>query len=63
MDDILIYNCNIQEHQGHLRTILELIENNNLYLNLIKSKFATKEVNFLGHIIGGLGRFKWMTPR
>ncbi|KAA3461417.1 reverse transcriptase [Gossypium australe] len=39
------------EHTEHLRTILQILRDNQLYAKFSKSEFWLKEVGFLGHII------------
>jgi hypothetical protein len=51
IDDILIYSQNEQEHEEHLRKVLQRLRDCQLYAKLSKSKFWISEVLFLGHII------------
>ncbi|MEG0619337.1 MAG: reverse transcriptase domain-containing protein [Bacilli bacterium] len=51
LDDILIHSKNISEHFEHLKTVLTILKENNVSINFEKSKFATEEVRYLGHII------------
>ncbi|KAA3477172.1 DNA/RNA polymerases superfamily protein [Gossypium australe] len=55
IDDILIYSHDGNEHAEHLRTVLQILRDNQLYAKFIKSKFWLKEVEFLGHIVLGDG--------
>jgi hypothetical protein len=54
--DILIFSKNEEEHDEHLRLVLQKLRENQLYAKLSKYKFWLKEVSFLGHIIseGGI---------
>jgi hypothetical protein len=56
IDDILVYSRNEEEHEGHLRLVLQKLKDNQLYANLSKCEFWLKEVSFLGHVItrGGI---------
>jgi hypothetical protein len=56
IDDILIFSKNEEEHDEHLRLVLQKLRENQLYANLSKCEFWLKEVSFLGHIIskGGI---------
>jgi hypothetical protein len=56
IDDILIFSKNEEEHDKHLRLVLQKLRENQLYTKLSKCEFWWKEVSFLGHIIseGGL---------
>jgi hypothetical protein len=51
IDDILIYSKNEQEHEEHLRMVLQRLQDCQLYAKLSKCEFRTSEVLFLGHII------------
>jgi hypothetical protein len=56
IDDILMFSKNEEEHEEHLRLVLQKLRENQLYAKLSKCKFWLKEVSFLGHIIseGGI---------
>jgi hypothetical protein len=56
IDDILIFSKNEEEHDEHLRLVLQKLRENQLYTKLNKCEFWLKEVSFLGHIIseGGI---------
>ncbi|XP_066373057.1 uncharacterized protein [Miscanthus floridulus] len=51
IDDILVYSATIEEHEQHLRIVLEKLRQNQLYAKFRKCKFWLKEVAFLGHIL------------
>nr|GEX37014.1 putative reverse transcriptase domain-containing protein [Tanacetum cinerariifolium] len=51
IDDILIYSKNKEEHEEHLRIILELLQKENLYAKFSKCEFWLDSVKFLGHVI------------
>ncbi|KAD5802577.1 hypothetical protein E3N88_13937 [Mikania micrantha] len=51
IDDILIYSKTEQEHEDHLRKVLELLRTEQLYAKFSKCEFWLKEVHFLGHVI------------
>jgi hypothetical protein len=51
MDDILIYSRNEAEHAEHLKAVLQLLKDNQLYCKLSKCDFAKDKVEFLGHIV------------
>ncbi|KAA3461490.1 Retrotransposon protein [Gossypium australe] len=55
IDDILIYSQEENEHAEHLRTILQILRDNQLYAKCSKSEFWLKKVGFLGHIVSGDG--------
>ena len=51
IDDIQVYSNYAQEHEYHLRIILQIIRENQLFAKLSKCDFWLKEVSFLGHIV------------
>ena len=51
IDDILVYSKNEQEHEQHLRIVLQTLREKQLYAKLSKCDFLLKEVSFLGHIV------------
>jgi hypothetical protein len=55
IDDILIYSQNEQEHEEHLRKVLQRLRDCQLYAKLSKCEFWISEVIFLGHIINQEG--------
>jgi hypothetical protein len=52
---ILIYSQNEQEHEEHLRKVLQRLRDCQLYAKLSKCEFWISEVLFLGHIINREG--------
>ena len=55
IDDILVYSKDAQEHEKHLRIVLETLREKRLYAKLSKCDFWLKEVSFLGHIVSAEG--------
>ncbi|GJW53536.1 putative reverse transcriptase domain-containing protein [Tanacetum coccineum] len=55
IDDILIYSCNKEEHEDHLRIIIELLKKEKLYAKFSKCDFWISIVQFLGHVIDSQG--------
>ncbi|GJU22316.1 hypothetical protein Tco_1155658 [Tanacetum coccineum] len=51
IDDILIYSKTKEEHDAHLRLILELLKKEELYAKFSKCDFWLSKVQFLGHVI------------
>nr|GEX20319.1 putative reverse transcriptase domain-containing protein [Tanacetum cinerariifolium] len=51
IDDILIYSKSKQEHEEHLKLILELLKKEQLYAKFSKCEFWIPKVQFLGHVI------------
>jgi hypothetical protein len=56
IDDILVYSKNEEEHEGHLRLVLQKLREYKLYAKLSKCEFWLNEVSFFGHVIteGGI---------
>jgi hypothetical protein len=55
LDDILIYSKMEEEHERHLRLILDALRKNQFYGKLKKCAFWLSEVAFLGHVINQHG--------
>jgi hypothetical protein len=51
IDDILIYSKDHQEHAEHLRIVLKILREKQLYAKFSKCEFWLSEVKFLGHVI------------
>jgi hypothetical protein len=51
IDDILIYSRSEEDHEEHLRLVLQKLQEHKLYAMVSKSEFWLKQVAFLGHII------------
>src|SRR4051812_16241792 len=51
IDDILVYSKSKEEHEGHLRLILEKLREHKLYAKFSKCEFWLEEVGFLGHVM------------
>nr|GEW41195.1 hypothetical protein [Tanacetum cinerariifolium] len=50
IDDILVYSKSREEHEQHLRIMLELLRKEQLYAKFSKCEFWLREVQFLGHV-------------
>jgi hypothetical protein len=55
IDDILVYSETKEEHEEHLRLVLEKLRANQLYAKFSKCEFWLTEVAFLGHVISAGG--------
>ncbi|GJR68335.1 putative reverse transcriptase domain-containing protein [Tanacetum coccineum] len=55
IDGILIYSRNKEEHEEHLKLILELLKKEELYAKFSKCEFWIPKVQFLGHVIDSKG--------
>jgi hypothetical protein len=53
--NILVYSETEEEHEKHLRLVLEKLRANRLYVKFSKCEFWLMEVTFLGHVISARG--------
>ena len=51
VDDILIYSQSEWEHEYHLRIVLQLLRDHQVYTKFSKCEFWLTEVRFLGHMV------------
>jgi hypothetical protein len=54
-DDILIYSSTMSNHVKHLRAVLEVLKQNQLYAKFSKCTFGQSKIEYLGHLISGEG--------
>lgn len=55
LDDILIHSKTAEDHQRHVRQVLEVLRRERFYVCESKSSFANSETKFLGHIVSSEG--------
>jgi hypothetical protein len=55
MDDILVNSKSIEDHVTHLREVLTLLQQQQLYVKRSKCTFASSKLEYLGHIISADG--------
>ncbi|GJX93745.1 putative reverse transcriptase domain-containing protein [Tanacetum coccineum] len=55
IDDILIYSKSKEDHEIHLKLVLELLKKENLFAKFSKCDFLLQEVHFLGHVVNSNG--------
>ena len=55
IDDILIYSKTKEEHDEHLRIILQVLREHKLYAKLSKCEFFKDKIQYLGHVISKEG--------
>lgn len=55
IDDVIVYSRNMEEHQEHLRLVLEKCQKAGLRLKFKKCSFGANVVNYLGHTISANG--------
>ena len=57
VDDILIYSKSEEDHEGHLRIVLQTLSEHQLYAKFSKCEFWLTKVRFLGHVVSVSGVF------
>nr|GEW61959.1 putative reverse transcriptase domain-containing protein [Tanacetum cinerariifolium] len=55
IDDILIYSKFKEEHEVHLKLVLELLKKEKLFAKFFKCEFWLQEVHFLRHVVNNDG--------
>ena len=55
VDDIFIYSQSEWEHEYHLRILLQLLRDHQLYAKFSKCECWLTEVRFLGHVVSASG--------
>ena len=55
VDEILIYSQSEEEHEDHLRVVLQLLRDHQLYAKFRKCEFWLTMVRFLGHVVSVSG--------
>jgi hypothetical protein len=73
IDDILIYSKNREEHEEHLRLLLQVLREHQLYAKFSKCDFFQKKIHYLGHVLSKEGVavdpdkirsiMEWPTPK
>lgn len=51
INDILIYSKNKEQHEMHLRTVLETLRKEKLYAKFKKCEFWLDQIVFLSHVV------------
>ena len=55
IDDILVYSSSPEIHEVHLRSVLQRLGEQHLYVKFSKCEFWQTRVVFLGHVVSGEG--------
>ena len=55
VNDILIYFKSEEDHKDHLRVVLQVLRDHQLYAKFSKCEFWLTEVKFLGHVVSASG--------
>jgi Reverse transcriptase (RNA-dependent DNA polymerase)/RNase H-like domain found in reverse transcriptase/Integrase zinc binding domain/Chromo (CHRromatin Organisation MOdifier) domain/Retroviral aspartyl protease len=55
LDDILIFSNNAEDHEKHIRIVLDILRKHQFYCKQSKCEFNKAEVKYLGHIVGRHG--------
>ena len=61
IDDILVYSKSKEEHEEHIRIVLQVLREHQIYTNFSKCDFYKPQIQYLGHIISEMGIF--MDPK
>ena len=51
MDDVLVFGTDQEEHDRHLKAVLQRLERAGATLNREKCEFGKDSIKFLGHVI------------
>jgi Reverse transcriptase (RNA-dependent DNA polymerase)/Retroviral aspartyl protease len=55
LDDILVFSKTAEEHEQHLRSVLQTLREHKYYIKPSKCEFFQTELKYLGHIISEAG--------
>jgi hypothetical protein len=55
LDDILVYSKSKEEHENHLRMVLQVLREHQLYAKLRKCSFYHNQIHYLGHTMSKEG--------
>ncbi|KAH9259904.1 hypothetical protein BASA81_001662 [Batrachochytrium salamandrivorans] len=55
LDDIVVYSDNLEDHKEHVRQVLQILKENNLFCKAEKCHFYQTEIKYLGYIISPNG--------
>ena len=55
IDDIIVYSRSKEEHEEHLRIVLQTLRKTQLYAKFNQWEFWLEQVTFLGHVISKKG--------
>ena len=55
VDAVLIYSKSEEDHECHLRVVLQTMREHQLYAKFSKCEFWLTEVRFLGHVVSTSG--------
>ncbi|KJZ70756.1 hypothetical protein HIM_09840 [Hirsutella minnesotensis 3608] len=55
LDDILIFSEDPEQHENHVKEVLQRLRKAKLYANLNKCEFSVKRVSFLGFVVDEYG--------
>ena len=50
-DNILVYNQDEENHRKHLKLVMQILRENQLFANTKKCSFGQSQLEYLGHLI------------
>ena len=57
IDDILIYSKSEEEHKEHLKIVLQVLREHQLFAKFSKCDFFKDKIQYLGHVVTKEGIF------
>lgn len=54
-DQIVVYSSSWEDHRRHLQVVLDVLRTQSLFAKFSKCRFASQQVDYLGHVISGEG--------
>ena len=55
LDDVIVYSATPEEHVGHVRTIVAILRQHQLYAKIQKCEFHKEEMTFVGYQVSKSG--------
>lgn len=55
LDDILVYSPSLKEYEEHIRQVLEVLREHQLFIRRKKCEFVAPKVEYLGHVVTSEG--------
>lgn len=55
LDDILVFNKTLEEHEKHLELVLQVLKENCFFAKMSKCSFGRTSIEYLGHVVSAAG--------